>query len=277
MRSKEKRTYPRLWRCSRGTALPVTYLMLFVSLTLIISATYYLAITRISARGQALNFVGAKQAMTSLESNIEDVLWSPWASRAQYVDDFGGNFEIEPAAKTLIVNITDGTFHEIIFNSSVGRSTYQLYYAEPGSSGSFLRGDSRVIISDNSLTLAQLQIVTGQTSQEIQLAYRPFASSTVTDLSGSKPVNAIRIYIVSMNSSENLTFPGSFYLKAKCQSVYSTTRSYNLSYAISSIQVEAILDGVNGSVSLPVFSNQSGTILDVEVLICNIQLQGVTV
>lgn len=274
---KEKRTRSCLWRCSRGTALPVTYLMLFVSLTLIISTTYYLAITRISAKGQALNFAGAKQAMVSLENDIEDVLWSPWASRAQYVDDFGGNFEIEPTAKPLIVNITDGTFHEVIFNSSVGRSVYQLYYAEPGSSGSFLRGDSRVIINDNSLTLAQLQIVTGQTSQEIQLSYRPFASSTVTDLSGSKPVNSIRVYIVSMNSSENLTFPSSFYLKTRCQSVYSTTRSYNLSYSVSSVQVEAILDGVDGSVSLPISSNQSGAILVVEVLICNIQLQGVTV
>lgn len=277
MQVKEKRTRSRLWRCSRGTALPVTYLMLFVSLTLIISTTYYLAITRISAKGQALNFVGAKQAMISLESNIEDVLWSPWASRAQHFGDFGGNFEIEPTAKPLIVNIADGTFQEVIFNSSVGRAVYQLDYAEPGSSGSFLRGDSRVIISDNSLTLAQLQIATGQTSQEIQLVYRPFASSTVTDLSGSKPVNTIRMYIVSMNSSENLTFPGSFYLKTKCQSVYSTTRSYNLSYSISSVQVEAVLDGFDGYVSLPISSSQSGTILVVEVLICNIQLQGVTV
>jgi len=80
-----------------------------------------------------------------------------------------------------------------------------------------------------------------------------------------------------MNSSESFTIPGSFYLKTKCQSVYSTTRSYNLSYAISSVQIEAILDGVDGSVSLPISSDQSGTMLIVEVLICSIQLQGVTV
>ena len=91
--------------------------MLFVSLMLIITATYYLAMTRISARGQLLNFSAAKQAMIALENNIENVLWSPGASQVYYFDDFGGDFIITPTAKTLLINVTDNNFSDTIFNS----------------------------------------------------------------------------------------------------------------------------------------------------------------
>jgi hypothetical protein len=258
-------------------AIPVTFLMLFVSLMLIITATYYLAVTQISARGQMLNFYVAKQSIIGLENTMSSVLWSPSASKVYFVDDFGGNVEITPTAPMLLINITDNTFIDTIFNSSVGKAVYELPTAEPGSSGLYLEGDARTIVNSSTSTTTQLAIVTGETSQEIALSYRPLATSMVTGSSGDKPVNTVRVYVISMNLSQSLTLPSGFYLKTKCVSVVSNTKNYNLSYQISILQVKSVLDGVNGEVSLPISSSSFGAIINVELLVCNVQLQTVEV
>jgi len=276
-RENARKQHSRLCRSRRATALPVTFLMLFVSLMLIITATYYVAMTRISARGQLLNFSAAKQAMTALENSIENVLWSPGASRVYYFDDFGGSFKILPTAKTLLINVTDDTFYDVVFNSPVGKAVYELSYAELGAIGLFLKGDSRVVVNSSASTMAQLQIATGETAQEIRLTYRPFASAAVTGSSNGKPVNTVRVYVINMNLSQSLTLPGNFHLKVRSVSVVSTTRSYNLSYTVSSLQVKTVFDGESGSVVLPISSNPAGVIINVETIVCNVQLQRVEV
>jgi hypothetical protein len=276
-KEKPKKLHSRLCRSKRATAIPVTFLMLFVSLMLIITTTYYVAMTRISARGQLMNFSAAKQSMIALEKSVESILWLTGASQVYFVNDFGGNFKITSTAKALLMNITDNNFSDLIFNSPVGEAAYELAYAEPGSSGLFLKGDSRVIVSSSTSTMTQLRMVTGETGQEIALTYRPLASSTVTGYNGGNPINTVRVYVISMNLSQSLTFPSGFYLKARSVSVTSTFRSYNLSYALSSLQVKAIFDGVNGVVSLPISNNGGSTLIEVEVLVCNIQLQKVGV
>jgi hypothetical protein len=125
--------------------------------------------------------------------------------------------------------------------------------------------------------MTQLGIVTGETSQEIMLSYRPLASSTVTGSSDDKPVNTVQVYVISMNLSQSLTLSGAFYLKAQCLSIVSSTRSYNISYQTSTLQVNAVLDGIGGTVSLPISSSSSGTTINVEVLVCNVELQTVEV
>ena len=276
-RENSEKQYSRLCRSRRAAALPVTFLMLFVSLMLIITATYYLAMTRISARGQLLNFSATKQAMIAFENSMENVLWSPGASQVYYFDDFGGSFSITPTAKALLLNLTDDNFYDVVFNSPVGKAVYELPYAEPGLSGLFLKGDARAIVNSSASTMAQLQMATGENAQEITLSYRPLASSTVTGSNNGKPVNTVRIYVVSMNLSQSLTLPTSFYLKARCTSVVSTTRNHDLTYTISSIQIKTTFDGVNGVVSLPILSNENGAMITVEVIVCNIQLQRVEV
>jgi hypothetical protein len=242
---------------------------------LIITATYYFAMTKISARGQLLNYSAAKQAMIALENSIETVLWSHGASQVYYFDDYGGNFKITPAAETLLLNVTDNSFYDVVFNSHVGKAAYELSYAEPGSSGFFLKGDNRAIVNSSASTMAQLQIATGESSQEITLTYRPFASSTATGSNNGKPVNTVRIYVVNMNLSQSLILPSGFHLKIRCVSVTSVTKNYDLSYATSSIQIKTVLDGKNGTVSLPVSSNQNGAVINLELVVCDIQLQRV--
>jgi hypothetical protein len=272
-----KKQYSRLCRSKRAMAIPITFLMLFVSLMLIITGTYYLAMTSISAQGQTLNFSAAKQSMISLENTISNVLWSPGASQVYFLDDFGGNFEIIPTAKKLLINITNGVFTDTIFNSPVGEAVYELGTGEPGESGLYLKGDARTIVRSSASTMTQLGIVTGETSQEIVLSYRPLASSTITGSSDDRPINTVQVYVISMNLSQSLTLSSGFYLKARCVSVVSDIKSYNISNQISTLQVNTVLDGINGMVSLPISSNLSGAIINVEVLVCNVELQTVEV
>lgn len=272
-----KRVSPRFLLSKKGIAIPVTFLMLFVSLTFLISVTYCFAVIRVNSEGELLKVSAAKRGMLSVENSIEAVSWSPGSSETCSFEDYGGKFKAEPEAKRLIINVTDGSFSETIFNSSVGKLVYELTPSRSQIGNFFLKGDSRVIINQSSFSMSQLYVSPGSEFQEITLCYRPFASSAVTGSSGGKPVNNLRIFIINLNSSQSLTLTGEFRLKVTCVNVTSTLRSYNFSYQIESLMVKVNFDGVNGTVSLPVSSNADGAIVKVEIVTCNVKLQNVGV
>ncbi|MEM4704628.1 MAG: hypothetical protein QXJ02_06145 [Candidatus Bathyarchaeia archaeon] len=273
---KERKVKAHLKKTSKAVSLPVTFLMLFVSLMLLITTTYYVAMTRLTSKGLLVNFSVAKQSMITLENTIQSVMWSPGAASIYKMEDLGGNFAIRPTAKVLTINVAGENFDETLFQSPVGEMVYKLAYAEPGSSGLFLKGSSAQVVNNSFSTMARLQIATGSTSQEIRLSYRPFVSSTVIGSLEGKPVNALRIYIVNMNSSQAVAISSGFRLKVRCLETVTTTKRYNLSYQLSSITVKASFDGdAYSKVVMPITSNVNGTIVDVETVICNIQMQEV--
>ena len=104
MNHKERKAVLRFLQSKKATALPVSFLMLFVSLTLIVSATYYISVTKIQARGQLLNIAVAKQDMTSFEDSVGFTLWSPGTSSTYHFEDSGGTFKTYPKVKNLLVN-----------------------------------------------------------------------------------------------------------------------------------------------------------------------------
>lgn len=268
-----KRVSPRFLLSKKGIAIPVTFLMLFVSLTFLISITYCFAVIRVNSEGELLMVSAAKKGMLSLENSIETVSWSPGSSETCSFDDYGGKFRVEPEEKRLIINVTDGSFSETIFNSAIGKLVYELTPSKSQTDNIFLKGDNRAIINQSSSPMAQLYISPGSEFQEVTLCYRPFASSAVVGSSDGKPVNNLRIYIINLNSSQSLTLTGEFRLKVACVNVASTLRSYNFSYQIESLMVKVNFDGVNGTVSLPVSSNAAGAIVKVEIVTCNVKLQ----
>ena len=103
MNRKKVRASLRFFLSKKATALPVSFLMLFVSLTLIVSATYYVSVTKIQSRGQLLNISVAKQSMLSLENSIGFTEWSPGTSNVYHFEDSGGTFKIYPTAKSLLI------------------------------------------------------------------------------------------------------------------------------------------------------------------------------
>jgi hypothetical protein len=272
---KERKKTLRFWYAREGIAIPVTFLMLFVSLTFLITATYYFSINRLTAKSQELKVSGVEQEMLSFEKVVKFVTWSPGTYETFEFGDFGGAFKVLPTSKRLMLNLTDNSsFAQVFFNSSVGEIVYELPPSE-AQDNMFLKGDSRVIVNESSATMTQVQISQGSAHYEITLAYRPLASSTVTDSSSEKPTNNLRIYIINLNSSESVTRMGSLRLKATCVNVTSSWLSYDFPNAITSLMVKADVDGNFGTVSLPISSGAQGALVNLETVICTVKIEEV--
>ncbi len=264
----------KLGLSQKGIALPVTFLMLFVSLIVLITATYYFSITRISAKTLALKTAGVQQEMLSLEKVVKFVSWSPGAYEIYEFGDFGGKFKVMPTERSLILNITDGSaFSNVFFNSSVGRVLYEMAPSEEAFDDVFLKGDSRVVVSQSSSTMTQLYISQGIQFYELTLSYRPSAATVETGVIGGKPENSIRVYLISLNASENIVRFGIFRLKISCLNVASTLQTYNFTSPLASLSIIANLDGVVDEVSLPISSNDQGAIVKLETIVCSIKME----
>jgi len=261
-----------LWS-KRALAIPVTYLILFASLMAIISVTYSVAIVKISARGAFLKASVAKQNMQALDDAVRSVAWSFGASQSVFMEDCGATFKIEPTAQTLIINITDEqTFSQIVFNSSIGKVFYELEPSEIYYDGTFLRGDERPIINTTSSTISQLYVELGDEAKTLVLCYRPLATVAVIGSVDGKPLNLIRINILNLNSSQTLTLREKFYLKVASLNVTTATSQYAFDYAISSLALKVIFGGNSGTVWLPISSSSEGTLVNIEVTICNLKI-----
>jgi hypothetical protein len=256
----------------KALAVPVTYLILFVSLMAVISVTYSYAVVRISAGGAILRASVAKQNMQLLDSAVGSVAWSFGASQVVYMDDCGGIFQTESTAKNLILNFTDEqSFYDIVFNSSVGKAFYELERAENYYDGFFLKGDGKPIINQSSFTATQIYVESNGKAKLLTLCYRPLATVAVIGTSNGKPLNLIRINILNLNSSQNLTLREKFYLKVTSLNVTTSISQYEFDQPIS-LALKAVSDGVSGTVWLPILSNAEGAVVNLEVTICNIQI-----
>jgi len=263
-----------LLQSKKALAIPVTYLILFVSLLAIVSATYSIAVVRISARGAILKASVAKRNMQALDDAVRSVAWSFGASDVIYVDDCGGTFKTLPEAKNLILNFTDGqTFYEVVFNSSVGKALYELEPSELNYEGYYLRGDERTLIGQSAFTMTQLYFGTGENAKELTLCYRPFVTTAETGTIDGKPLNTVRVYIINLNSSQSLTLEEKFYLKVTAVNITTTTSQYNFNQLVSSLLLKAVLDGVQSTVTLPISSSDEGAVVNLEILTCNINIQ----
>jgi hypothetical protein len=262
----------------RALAIPVTYLILFVSLIAVISATYSFAIVKISAKGALLKASVAKQNMQILDDAVHSVAWSFGASEVVYMDDTGGAFQTEPTAKKLVINFTDEhSFSELVFNSSVGKAFHELESSEFSNDGLFVRGDYRAIINQSASTMTQLYFGAGNDAKELTLCYRPFATAALVGTSNGKPLNLMRIYIINLNLSENLVLKEKFYLKVTAVNVTTVTRQYDFNVSVSSLALKTVFDGTSSTVWLPVSSNVEGAVVNLEIVTCNVKIQRIRV
>ncbi|MEM2916798.1 MAG: hypothetical protein QXN63_00370 [Candidatus Bathyarchaeia archaeon] len=264
-----------LCRCVRGVAIPLTFLLLFVSLTLTVTITYYFAVAKVTSKTTQLKSSQSRVGMVSLSNDILSVAWAPSSSKIHFFDDYGGSLVARPAAQKLLINLTDNAeFSEVVFDAFVGKLVYQLASSESPSEY-FLAGDERVIVNNTASDLARIYVSAGAESQEITVWYRPYASSSLTGFEGGKPQNTIRIYIVTLGSSQAFTVSGSFKLKITCLNVTYATYTYNFSRSIASLELKAKVDNAQTTVSLPISSVAEGAVVRLEVLTCHICLQKV--
>ena len=257
---------------SRGLAIPVTFLILFVSLMTVISATYYFAVARINSKSKSLNVAAAEQNMILLESKVSSIIWNEKSSAAYIFDDCGGTIKVEPSTVKLSINISAEDLNEEIYDYFIGKVVYELPSAETVDIGLYLKGDSRVIVNKSGSTMTKLFIASGAEKPEIILYYRPMVSIVEAGLQDGKPLNILRIYIINMNSSQNFQSQGEIPIKISCINTVSILRSYNFSSQIANLSVNVRLNGEEGQVSVPISSNQNGAIVQVELVVCQIRI-----
>lgn len=256
-------------------AIPLTFLILFVSTLGIIAVTYYYAIERIDTRSQTLKVSMAKQSMGSFDEAVLSVLWQSGSSQTLEIDDCGGRLKVQPSTNLLIVNVTDNdSISDTIYDGNVGQVIYELPYSETSETGLFLKGNPQSIVNQSSAVVTQLYIRHGTEHSEILLRYRPIASSATYETEDNKTINNLRIYVVNLNSSQNIESTGKIPLKFSCTEVEDTTTTYNVTHQVNALIVSASLDGVQGQVSVPITSNSGGAIINVELIVCEVKIEG---
>jgi hypothetical protein len=260
-------------RSRRALAIPVTFLILFVSTLGLISITYYFAVEKVNARSQTLKISTAKQDFMSLDENLLSVVGQPGSARKLEVADSGGKLNVQPYNNSLTISVTDNRdINETIFNETTGQITYELPFSESPETGLFLKGDSRTIANQSGSLTTQLGIKNGAEHAEILLRYRPTVSCAVVGVENGRSVNTVRIYVVNLNASESITLYGKVPLRISCESTQITSTTYTLSYSPEKLFVTSILDGTSGSVTLPISSTAEGAVIKVEVVQCNVKI-----
>ena len=269
-----KHGFAKLWRSRRALAVPATFLILFVSMLGLISITYYFAVEKVNTRSTSLKIATAKQDMISFDESLLSVLWQSGSASTFEFSDSGGEVNVQPSANSLIINVTDHRdIAATIFNETIGQVIYELPYSESPDTGLFLKGDSRTITNQSGSVITQLSIRSGAEHPEILLRYRPIASYTTAGVENEKAVTNLRIYIVNLNSSQAISMFGKVPLKISCITTQITTTTYDLSYAPETLLITSNLDGSIGYVSIPVSSAASGSIINVETVLCNVTIQ----
>jgi hypothetical protein len=268
-----KRKVKRFCRSKKAIAIPVTFLMLFASLLTVISITYCFAVSKVNVNSQILKISSAKQNMNTIEQSLQQVVWHPGSSDTLEFDDCGGTLKTEPSANLLAINVTDGTFCDVIFNSSVGGLLYELPYSQSADTGLYLKGTSQVVVNKSGSVMTQLYIESGEEHPEIVLRYRPMVSSSTAGTENGKPVNNVRIYVVNLNASQNLNAMGKIPVKTSCVNTSTCVNSYNLAYSPESLNVKVTLSGRQAQVSVPVSGNANGAVINVELVVSNTTIE----
>jgi len=262
----------RLRRSTLALAIPVTFMIIFVTMLGIISVTYYFAVERVNAGSQLLKVSMATENMYSFDNAAYSVLWQPGSSRTLEVGDYGGTLDVEPLSNSLSIYATDGNnFSTTIFNDTVGEVAYQLPYAESIDTGLYLQGDSRPIVGQSGPEATQMSIQNAIPNPEIVLCYRPVAS-IVSETESNITTNDLTIYIVNLNSSQEITVTGGIPLIISCTSIESTVTTYDIPYQVNSLTINAVLSGTTGQISVPVVSDSNSTTINVTLMVCNVQI-----
>jgi hypothetical protein len=239
-----------------------------------ISATYYFSIQKVNTRSQTLKVETAKHDFLSLDQNLLTVMQQPGSARTIDISDSGGKIKVSPLTNTLAIRVSDNSsVDETIFNGTIGQVSYELPYVDSPETGLFLKGDSRTIGNQSGSVMSQLYIERGVEHPEILLRYRPIVTTAITGSENGTVVNTVRIYLVNLNSSSQLSLGGALPLKTSFLSTSLTTNRYDLAYEARTLNVSSVLSGVYGNVIAPISGSTAGTIINVELVQCNLKIE----
>ena len=266
-----KRKLGRLILSRTALAVPVTFLILFVSTLSLISFTYYFAVARVNDQGQILKVSTAKEGLFSIDNAVISTLGKPGSSNTLEIADSGGMLRIQPDATLLTLIITNGgTIQQTIFNSSVGKIIYELPPTSSAQIGFYLKGDENSIVSQSGSSATQLFIQNGDEHPEILLQYRPTVTYVVGGTENGMRINTVRIYLVNLNSSDSIALQGKVPLQIACTDTQLVAQNYQS--AADNLTIISAVDGKMNSVSIPILDTAEGAVIKLEVVVSNISI-----
>jgi hypothetical protein len=272
--SRTTNTFRKLMHSRLAVALPVTFLILFITSLGLVSATYYFSIQKIGSESQIIKITAAKADFISLNDKILSTIWNPGSSSTINIKDSGGLTRIQPDSNQLLISVDDASsIHEEIFASSIGKVIYELPYSVTSQAGVFLEGDSRPIVNQTGSTQSQMSIVRGVEHPEIHLSYRPVVCYSAAGLENGKQLNNIRIYVINLNSSTSIDSQGELPLRVECLDAQLTTKSYEFSSQPPNLTITASKEDSVGTVVIPLSSNAQGAIVNIELVVVNVAIE----
>jgi len=137
----------------------------------------------------------------------------------------------------------------------------------------FSRFNSSTITSQVDGSPSQLCFSGSLQGPQILLGYRPQVTSASAGTQNGQAVTDIRIYIVNLNSSTAFSLGGELPLKISCLSAQLTTTTYQVSYPIENLVITSELNGLGGSVSVPISSTSIGAIIHVQIVSSNVSVE----
>lgn len=274
MAAQLKRSVRRIVTSKRALALPATFLILFVTTLGLITVTYYFSVQRINLQSEALKASTARQNFLSLDNSVLSTLGHPGSSATYDLADSGGLLYTLPNNNTLTVTVNDGSgIEQTIYSSTTGQVNYKITTLGSMSIGLYLKGSSQPITDQTGSSLSQIFIVKGEKGPELQLQYRPtitYASGGVQD---GKAVTNIRIYIVNLNSSSQITSSGEVPLKVSCVDTQLFSRSFQVSSETENFAITSYLAASTGNILVPVSNTADGAIIHLETVVSTVSIE----
>ena len=255
-------------------ALPITYMILFVSTLLLISVTYVIAIDQLNNQKHPLQEMTAQQDMETLADNIVSVSSQPGSASTLDFRDSGGQIVVGPSSGNLTVSITDNnSVDSTVFNQTTGQVTYNLAAFASANIGFYLRGDSSTIANQTGASPSQLYFAVDNQKPSLDLQYRPTVSYAIIGEENGQAINCIRVYIVNLNSSDPIALHGKLPLRIACTGTTLTSVSYSIPYQVGDLTVTSQIGSAVGSVKIPIVNALQGAIIKFDIVVSNVSIE----
>jgi hypothetical protein len=268
-----KRSVRRIVTSKRALALPVTFLILFVTTLGLITVTYFFSVQKINMQSETLKASSARQNFLALDNTVLSTLYQPGSAATFELADSDGILKIQPDTNTLTVTVNTGSGSETIFSSNIGQANYKIRTLGSMSIGLYLRGTSQTITNQTGSSLSQIFIVHGEQGPEIQLQYRPTVTYASGGMQDGKPVTNIRVYIVTLNSSSPITSQGEVPLKVSCVDTALVSRTYQVDSGTENFAIASNLNSTAGNVLVPISSTSEGAVVNLETVISTVSIE----
>jgi hypothetical protein len=264
----------RFARSKKALALPITYMILFVSTLLLISVTYVIAIDQLNTQKQPLQELTAQQDMTTLADNVLSIASQPGSACTQSFRDSGGQLNVSPLTGNLMVAVTDNnTVNTIVYNQTTGHVAYNLASFASANLGFYLRGDSNTLTNQTGASPGQLWFSYSSNQPALDLQYRPIVTYAAAGTENGQAINLIRIYVINLNNSDTIAIEGQLPLKISCTNTQLTSQSFSVPYQPGELTVTSQLNSAEGSIQVPLVSTPQGAIINLEVVTSNVSIQ----